>query len=161
MNHSKNRLGASAGSKEALVQHIISFNQSRKGALSWDNTVAFHLDGDHLWRVKETCYKRNRATPLAEWARQVHQGRRIELYVLHEKPPEQGTFLFLGEDAGGWGYHLKSEFDCDNEGIYSCPPTFLDLVPRGHPAWREKVRAWHAARRGADREVSHECPDAP
>jgi len=135
-----------ARSKEELAHHINNLNQFRQGAYSWNNTLTWHLNGNHLWRVKETCFKRNRNTPLKEWAKQVEQGRVIELCELYEKPPEQGSFSFLGGCEGGWDYRVKSESGCDDAGIYSCPPAFFDLVPRGNQAWRDKVLAWHAAR---------------
>ena len=46
---------------------------------------------------------------------------------------------------GEWGY--KSLSEADRPFYYSCPLSYLDLAPVVSVAWRERVRAHHAARR--------------
>ena len=56
-----------------------------------------------------------------------------------------GCDLMACDRGYGWGYKDLSESmgPC----YYSCPLTYLDLVPPANPEWREQVRAWHAARK--------------
>ncbi|CAM2187777.1 conserved hypothetical protein [Paraburkholderia sacchari] len=46
--------------------------------------------------------------------------------------------------CAGWGY--KDMCEQMEPLYYSCPLAYLDMVPPAAPAWREQVRAWHAAR---------------
>lgn len=52
--------------------------------------------------------------------------------------------LAWDKTCAGWGYKDMCE---QMEPLYfSCPLAYLDMVPPAAPAWREQVRAWHAAR---------------
>ncbi|TCG09206.1 hypothetical protein BZM27_06680 [Paraburkholderia steynii] len=52
--------------------------------------------------------------------------------------------LAWDKGCAGWGYKdLCEEME---PFYYSCPLAYLEIVPPASPAWREKVRAWHAAR---------------
>lgn len=70
-------------------------------------------------------------------------------------PPETTRFLevdlvrYYRDVAGGnWGYKDMDEGMGPN--CYSCPLSYLDLVPPDSSEyavrWRERVRAWHAER---------------
>lgn len=59
-------------------------------------------------------------------------------------------FRYIGCDllawdkgCSGWGY--KDLCEEMQPFYYSCPLAYLDMVPPAAPAWREQVRAWHAA----------------
>lgn len=52
--------------------------------------------------------------------------------------------LAPGGKGSGWGYKDL----CESMGpcYYTCPLSYLDLVPVANAGWRVQVRAWHAAR---------------
>ncbi|MBK6744569.1 MAG: hypothetical protein IPG66_17045 [Hydrogenophilales bacterium] len=52
--------------------------------------------------------------------------------------------LAPGGKGFGWGY--KGMDESVGPVYYTCPLAYLDLVPVASAAWREQVRAWHAAR---------------
>ncbi|WP_240754701.1 hypothetical protein [Parasulfuritortus cantonensis] len=49
-----------------------------------------------------------------------------------------------GGKKHGWGYKDL----CESMGpyYYTCPLSYLDMVPVANADWRGQVRAWHAAR---------------
>ncbi|WP_126227732.1 DUF6927 domain-containing protein [Burkholderia ambifaria] len=52
--------------------------------------------------------------------------------------------LAWDKGSAGWGYKDMCE---ETEPLYySCPLAYLDMVPPASHEWRERVRAWHAAR---------------
>lgn len=65
--------------------------------------------------------------------------------------PGDAPFRYIGCDlmaydrnCRGWGY--KDLCESMEPFYYSCPLAYLDMVPPAAPAWREQVRAYHAAR---------------
>jgi hypothetical protein len=64
----------------------------------------------------------------------------------------RAPYLYIGCDllaparkGEGWGYKDL----CESMGpcYYTCPLSYLDMVPVANAAWRDQVRAWHAARK--------------
>lgn len=49
----------------------------------------------------------------------------------------------MASDKGAWGY--KDMCESMEPCYYTCPLKFLDMVPVASEAWREQVRAYHAA----------------
>ena len=92
---------------------------------AWSNdthtgrTLRHCLKGNCLWSVRSIIDKRT---------------RRIERYI--------GCDLLQSERGYGWGYKDM----CESSGpyYYSCPLAYLELVPVANPAWRERVREYHA-----------------
>jgi hypothetical protein len=52
--------------------------------------------------------------------------------------------MAFDKECRGWGYNDLCE--SMEPFYYSCPLSYLDMVPPAAPAWREQVRGYHAAR---------------
>lgn len=79
-----------------------------------------------------------------------HAVRGNVLWTVWEKTPDDGgpqrRFIgcdLMASDKGSWGY--KGLCESMELCYYTCPLKFLDMVPPTSEAWREQVRAHHAA----------------
>ena len=63
----------------------------------------------------------------------------------------------LGAEAGyGWGYKAMEE--SMGPFYYTCPPSYLDMVPVANPVWRAKVYAYWQERRDKARAATATKP---
>lgn len=83
--------------------------------------------------------------------------RVMERTKLNEK-----TFRWIGIDllavAEGQGWGFKAMTEGMGPVYVSCPLSFLGMVPEADPAWRARVRAYHAERKRRDRLVKELKP---
>lgn len=66
----------------------------------------------------------------------------------HTEPAGQKSLFIecfvLVKSGGEWGY--KAIGECQEPAYYSCPLSYLDMVPLANATWRQKVREYHSSR---------------
>jgi hypothetical protein len=113
-------------SRAELIQELICFEQQADGS-RWQ-CLRHTTVGNVLWTVWEV-------TPippvLPREYRPVYRYIGCDLLL----PPKKGE---------GWGYKGL----CESVGprYHTCPLSYLDMAPVANAEWRDRVRAWHAAR---------------
>lgn len=105
-----------ASKKDIIAEIVTPFATTEPVGTRYVTAKA--LSGNTLWTVEEV--RDQSGAPLEKC---------IGLYLLRK----------TGED---WAYKPMSE--TVEPYFYDCPLRFLDMVPELRPAWRQKVRDWHA-----------------
>ncbi len=88
------------------------------------------------WRTVTHCYRGGRFSGVL-WS-VMHRASQVA--------PEKSFIVccLLHYRGGQWGY--KDLEESSGPGYYSCPLSYLDMVPETNPGWRAEVRKWHAER---------------
>lgn len=110
-------------SRDALIQSLVRTEENERVRIT---TVRHTVFGDVMWAVVGVTAKQD---------------------IISLDAGESGLFIqcYLLRQAGRmWGYKALSE--SDGPCYYTCPLSYLKLVPALCTPWREKVLAWHRSR---------------
>jgi len=107
-------LTLSGTTKQQIIQHVIQFEENAQ--CRWE-TIRYAVRGNIVWVVVQYLDKLNQIPD-----------RFIVCYLLRA-------------DGDGWGY--KSIHEDSGPCYYSCPVSFLKLVPITCKIWRDEVYRYH------------------
>ena len=113
-------------SRPELIAELIQPQETERASVK---VIAHALRGNVLWSVAEITAKVEGVHPKLD-------------------PGESLRFIrcdLLERSGGEWGYKPMDE--AMHPYYYSCPMSYLDMVPEQSREWREGVRAYHARRR--------------
>ncbi|MGP3790508.1 hypothetical protein [Pseudomonas sp. B392_1p] len=116
----------SSWSRSELIHHLIQPEDNPRVST---RVIAHALRGNVLWSVVELTAK----------VESIHQDL---------APGESLRYIrcdLLQRSGHQWGY--KDLCESVHPFYYTCPLSYLDMVPVASPEWRERVRAYHAERR--------------
>lgn len=117
----------SSRSRSELIHHLIQPEDNPNGST---RVIAHTLRGNVLWSVVELTAK------VEGVHRDLAAGESLR-YIRCD---------LLQRSGGQWGY--KDLCESVHPFYYTCPLSYLDMVPVASPEWREHVHAYHAQRRG-------------
>lgn len=117
----------SSRSRSELIHHLI---QPEDNPHVSTRVIAHTLRGNVLWSVVELTAK------VEGVHRDLAAGESLR-YIRCD---------LLQRSGGQWGY--KDLRESVHPFYYTCPLSYLDMVPVASPEWREHVHAYHAQRRG-------------
>ncbi|KSQ24944.1 hypothetical protein FA454_14300 [Pseudomonas aeruginosa] len=118
----------SSRSRSELIHHLI---QPEDHPQASTRVIAHALRGNVLWSVVEVTAK-------------------VEGVHKDLAPGESMRYIrcdLLQRSGGQWGY--KDMDESVHPLYYTCPLGYLDMTHVLSPEWRERVRAYHAQRRGS------------
>lgn len=115
----------SSRSRSDLIHDLIQPEDHPQASI---RVIAHTLRGNVLWSVAEVTAK-------------------VEGVHKNLAPGESMRYIrcdLLQRSGGQWGYKDMSE--SVHPFYYTCPLSYLDMVPVQSAEWRERVRAYHAQR---------------